>query len=339
MQEKRFYVDKDSIRFLYLTDTHYNATSPASRKDDLLEASLLKTQEVLEIARKEKADVVLHGGDFFQRPDVTDLVAGRVAGIIKEFNMPFFVVPGGHDIYGNNIETIYRTKLGLLAKAGLVELLIHPQKEYVLFAGKGITVQVTGTASHFGMDVEGIEDDYVLQYKNADYAVHIVHGMLVPYPFIPHIPSVLIDSIVHTKADITLAGHYHIGFAPVEKNGRLFINCGALVRRTNDLKEINRIPQVVLIEFSAKGISYRMIPLKTALPGEEVLDRNALLQRQEREVKVQSFLGQIKTTQGMQAVNIQEIIEMLSKNKNLPSKVVQVALERISKMQSLIDKG
>lgn len=324
---------------LFLTDTHYNATSPSNRKDNLLETSLKKTQEVLEICHAHQVDAVLHGGDFFQRPDVTDLVAGRVASIIREFRVPFFVVPGGHDIFGNNIETINRTKLGLFAKSGLVRLLIHPTQECVILKGEGVSVQLTGTASHYGIDVEAIDEDYVLQYKNADYAVHVVHGMLMPRQFIPNAPVVVIDRICNTLADVTLAGHYHIGFPPVCYDGKWFMNCGALVRRTNDLKEISRTPQVILIEISKNGIKHVHIPLKTARPGDEVLDRNEILRKQNQAVKVQTFLGQIKTVQGIQSLDIQEIIESLSRNKNLPPRVVKVALERVSKMQELIDRG
>ena len=45
------------------------------------------------------------------------------------------------------------------------------------------------------------------------------------------------NQIKHTLADMTLGAHYHIGFDPVEVDGKIFINPGAMVRRTSDLKK------------------------------------------------------------------------------------------------------
>jgi exonuclease SbcC len=332
--------DREDIKFLYFTDTHYNATSPRNRKDNLLETSLEKTKEILDLIKGENADFVVHGGDFFQKADVTDLVAGRVAQLIKTIQVPFFVVPGNHDLFGNNIESIYRTKLGFFAKAGLVELLIHPSQESVIIRNSNLSVQLTGTASHYGIDYENMENDYILTYKNADFAVHVVHGMLVPKPFIPGVPSVLIDDILDTRADITLAGHYHIGFDPVQKNGKTFINCGSVVRRTNDLKEMSRTPQVLLVTLKKSGdIRYSFIQLKRARPGDEVLDRSEILRKQHHAAVKQNFVAQIRKTQNIQSLNIGTIVRELAQNKSLPQGIVKEALDRISKIQELMGEN
>jgi exonuclease SbcC len=328
--------DREEIKFLYFTDTHYNATSPRNRKDNLLETSLEKTREIIDLMKNEGVDFAVHGGDFFQKADVTDLVAGRVAHLIKTVPVPLFVVPGNHDLFGNNIESINRTKLGFFAKAGLVDLLIHPTQESVIIKNRHLSVQLTGTGSHYGIDYEDVEEDYVLKYKNADFAIHVVHGMLVPKPYIPGLPYVLIDDIQDTMADITLAGHYHIGFDPVEKDGKLFINCGSAVRRTNDLKEMSRMPQVVLVTIRKGNISYKYIPLKSALPGDEVLDRTELLKRQQQAAAKHNFVSQIRKTQNIQSFNIGGIVKELAQGEDLPQGIVKEALDRISLMQELM---
>lgn len=340
MQVKHFPIkDKNTIKLLYFSDTHYNATSPKNRKDNLLETSLLKTNEILKVSRDENVDAVIHGGDFFEKPDVTDLVAGRVAEIIKSFEVPFFVVPGGHDLYGNNIETVQRTKIGLFAQSGLVELLSHFSNEYVIMENNKLSVQLTGTASHFGIDYENIDKDYILNYKNADFAVHTIHGMLMSKPFMPGTPFVLIDDILDTKADITLAGHYHLGFDPVYKNNKWFINSGAVVRKQNEIKEIERTPQITIVEISAEdGIKHKTVPLKTAQPGNEILDRAEIIKRQNREIKTESFLNMLNQTQNLRTPNIRTIINEIASNKNLSPKVIETALDRISKMQEMIER-
>lgn len=340
LQEIMLAHNKDFIKFMYITDTHFNATTPKNRKDNLLETGLYKLDEAVEIANNNEVDFVLHGGDFFEKPDVTDLVAGRVAKRIRKFKMPVMVVPGGHDLFGNNIESIKRTKLGFFNQSGLVKLLIHPDKDNIIVKNKNLSVQLTGTASHYGIDNENIDEDYVLKYKNADFAIHTIHGMLMPKPFIPNTPTVLIDDIIDTKADLTLAGHYHIGFDPVNINGKLFCNCGAMVRKKNDIKEMNRMPKVVIITISkAKGIEMQFIELKTAKPGDEVLDRTEIEKRQQRAIKVQGFLGQIKQAQNIKTLNINTIVQEISKNKKLPQEVVKLSLDRVSKIQELLETG
>src|SRR5699024_3616797 len=105
--------------------------------------------------------------------------------------------------------------------------------------------------------------------------IHMAHGMLLDRPFIKGIPYTLIDDIKGTYADITLAGHYHTDFGVLEMENKFFINPGSLVRTTNSLKEIERIPKAVLIKIK-DGIKIELIPLKSALSGEKVLDRKEI---------------------------------------------------------------
>lgn len=330
--------DNSAIKFLYFADSHFTATSPKNRTDNLFEASIAKLGEIAGLCRQLEVDFVLHGGDFFDRPDVTDLVAGQVASLVKKAGVPFFVVPGGHDLYGNNIDSVRRTKLGLFKQAGLVELLIHPSVDRVLVKKGDLTLQLTGTGSHFGIDTENIEDDYVLTYRDADCAVHTVHGMLMPKRFIPGTPIVLVADIDYTAADITFTGHYHLGFKTVELGKRYFVNCGAMVRRKNDLKEIGRKPQVAVVTVSKRRSIEKIeyLPLQTAPEGEDVLDRAEILRKIQRKEKEKEYRENASQVQGMEAVDLHSVIEKISQNKACPPEVVQVALARIEKMQEIM---
>lgn len=324
-----------SIKVLFFTDTHYTARTPKNRKDDLFETSLIKTEEIVNLANALGVDICIHGGDFFDRPDVTDAVAGKVAKIIRNLNCGFYGIAGGHDLFGNNIERLYNTKLGLLEGAGLIKILTHPSIERVIFNKSKFSLQLTGTSSHFGIDVDNIKDDYVVPYKEAMYALHMVHGMLMPKPFIPGAHVVLIDDIKDTLADVTIAGHYHLGFKPVSVNNKIFINPGGLVRKNNDEKEIERIPGALLLEFG-DSITYQFVPLKSAKDGEDVLDRSEILKRKAQDIKINNFLGEIRRTSEIKSLDIHSIIETISKNRELSEKVVKVAVERVGKMQELL---
>lgn len=326
-----------NIKVLFFTDTHYTSRTPKNRKDDLFETSLVKTQEIVELANSLKVDFCLHGGDFFDRPDVTDYIAGRVAKILRKLDCELYGIAGGHDLFGNNLDKLNNAKLGLLEGAGIIKILTHPLKEKIIFNKNKYSLQLTGTSSHFGIDIDNIFDDYVITKKDAMYALHAVHGMLMPKPFIPGAHVVLTEDIKNTLADITIAGHYHLGFKPVTIDGKTFINPGGMVRKNNDEKEIERIPGVLLLEFG-DSISYKFIPLKSSKDGEEVLDRSEILKRQSQDLKINNFLGEIKRTSEVKTIDINSIIDTISKNRELPEKVVKVAVDRIGKMQELLNE-
>lgn len=324
-----------SIKILFFTDTHYTAKSPKNRKDDLFETSLLKTQEIVDIANNLDVDFCLHGGDFFDKPDVTDYVAGCVAKILRCLKSPLYGIAGGHDLFGNNLNKLHNTKLGLFERAGIIKILTHPKDERIIFQKGDFSLQLTGTSSHFGIDIENINDDYIITEKSAMYALHAVHGMLMPKPFIPGAYVVLTENIKETLADVTIAGHYHLGFKPVAINDKLFINPGGIVRKNNDEKEIERIPGVLLLEFG-NAISYKFIPLSCAKDGQEVLDRSEIIERQAADIKINNFLGEIRRTSEVKSLDIHLIIDEISKNNHLPEEVVKVAVDRIAKMQELL---
>ncbi|HLS54237.1 MAG TPA: metallophosphoesterase, partial [Tissierellaceae bacterium] len=65
------------MKLLFFTDTHIRGTTPKNRKDDFPEALERKLYEVLDLINKENIDYVLHGGDLFDRPDLSVSIVSR----------------------------------------------------------------------------------------------------------------------------------------------------------------------------------------------------------------------------------------------------------------------
>ena len=59
------------LRFLFLTDTHIRGTNPQNRKDDFLKTLFDKMTEVFDLAKQNNVDIIIHGGDVFDRPDIS----------------------------------------------------------------------------------------------------------------------------------------------------------------------------------------------------------------------------------------------------------------------------
>lgn len=259
------------MKLLYITDTHLRGTTPENRKDNLPQNLKAKLQEVVEMAASYDVFALLHGGDLFDLAVPGLAVTAELLQPLKELKCPIYIVPGNHDLYGRNLFTLPRTLLGFLGRMGNLNLV---GEEPIYLDDGDIRVQLSGTPYHYDVD-RGDGSKYIIKKRNCDVAVHLAHGMLVDKSIFPGADYILIDSIKEeTEADFTLIGHNHLGFAPYEYQGKWFINPGGLVRLSNHLKEISRRPQALLLDLEGVKPSFELIPLKTAKPGEEVLDRS-----------------------------------------------------------------
>ncbi len=259
------------MKLLYLTDTHIRGDNPHHRRDDFPATVRAKLLEVAGLVRALEVDAVLHGGDFFDQPSPELSVVGDFIRIFIEMGVPIYVVQGNHDIFACNPDTLEHTMLGLLHRVGTLHVLRRGERVYL--ESRGVRVQLTGTPFHFNMDRVDPLADYCVTKEDCDYAVHLAHGMLLDKPFFPGTPHTLVSTVApHTAADYTLGSHAHFGYPDVEWDGRWFINPGSLVRLSVQPGDIQRTPQVLLLDFTGSRPVHTKIPLKSARPGHEVLD-------------------------------------------------------------------
>ena len=317
------------MKILYFTDSHIRGNAPKSRLDDYFETCLKKHQEILDLARDHHVDAILHGGDLFDRPDVSIAVVSAFSKLLMDSPCPFYIVSGNHDIYGHNPETINRTMLGLLNNIGLVHLM---NDESILLEGD-CKVKIHGTPYRYGMDQEENRSRYILKEKGEeDYLVHVIHGFLMDKPIHESIAHTLVTDIQETSADVTLTGHYHTGFKTQEIDGKYFINPGSIVRIANNLSEIKRRPKVILLEFG-ENIQVQEIYLKSALPGEEVLDRSEIEQHQFKKAKLYEFQELIDASANFAKSDVFELIGEISAMGKVDDAIKKEAIRRLAQVQ------
>ena len=327
------------IRLLYFTDPHIRGSNPRARIDDFPAAMKSKLREVWKLADEHQCQVVICGGDLFDRPDPAYVVAGEFAAVLAECPVSLYTVPGNHEIYGYNLDTVSRTALGLLAQIEVVRLL--NRTEPVVLEDDDFAVYITGQGYHGDMDRSqadyqtGLEIDWMGAYK-----VHVVHGMLVEKPLPYDAPHTVIKDL-KSDADVILAGHEHVGFGYQKcKSGTTCVNPGALGRVRADMAEMYRPIQVALLEFSGDGEArVEMLPLSCARPGTEVLSREYLTQQAEREKRTAHFLSLLASEGEARFLDIREIVDDISRRENLPESVVQDALERLSRAREELGRG
>jgi exonuclease SbcD len=333
------------MKLLYLTDTHIRGTSPRNRLDDLPAALLAKLEEVVALAHTHKVSAILHGGDLFDRPDVAPAVALEFLRTLMRAPCPIYGIAGNHDVFGFNPQTVPRTMLGLFDGFQLFRL-IKPG-EVVWLSEEGLKVQLTGQEFHAELDRRNPVLDYCVvpsgqggslheRHAEADFALHLTHGMLLEKPFFEGSAHTLLDSVMaHTVADVTFGGHYHPGWSKVHQvDGRLFINPGALVRLGSQAADFRRPVQVVLLSLElGHPIRYELLTLSSAQPGEAVLDRSQEGAQMARDRALADFIQGIGDTSQFEVLEIQAIMERIADNEGVPARVKEEALRRLGLAQ------
>ncbi|MFZ5828356.1 MAG: metallophosphoesterase family protein [Bacillota bacterium] len=341
------------MKILYLTDTHIRGTSPRSRLDDMPAALKAKLGEVVALAKEHQVAAILHGGDLFDRPDVAPAVAREFLQVLVEAPCPIYGIAGNHDLYGFNPQTVVRTMLGLFDSFGLFRLLRPGERVWV--EEGGLRVQITGQEFHAELDRRDPVLDYCLRPEaeagpeqlhrrsgEADFAIHLTHGMLLERPFFEGTAHTLLEAIMdQTVADVTFGGHYHPGFAKIHaRDGRLFINPGALVRLGSQRADFHRPVQVVLLTLEkGEPVRAELIPLATARPGEEVLDRADEEGQLAREQALADFILGIGDASQFEVLEVQQIMERIAENGGVPPTVKAEALRRLGLAQEELARG
>lgn len=321
------------MKILYFTDTHIRGTTPKNRKDNFLDTLENKFNELVKVIEDNDIDYVLHGGDLFDRPDISPSIVRKFAMILNKIKIPIYSIAGNHDIYGHNPNTINRTMLGLFDGIGILNLI--NENDSIVIEKNNLKVQITGSPYKYGIDSSDDKSMYLLDKRNesVDFAIHLTHGMLLDKPFIKGVPHTLIDDIIHTKADITLCAHYHSGFGIKEYDNKYFINPGSLVRITNSLKEIDRMPRAVIIDLNNKTINLDFYYLETAQKGEHVLDRSIVEKNIFRSEKIVQFKQSIDSSQDFDKLNINHILNNIMNTENIDENIKKEAMKRIEYAQ------
>ncbi|MHB8171254.1 MAG: metallophosphoesterase family protein [Thermincolia bacterium] len=340
------------LKLIYFTDAHIRGNNPRSRVDNFPDALKSKFREIFNLATNlayrrygstpiEDVAIVC-GGDLFDRPDPMYAVFGEFASVLAKSPVPIYVVPGNHEIYGYNLETLPRTALGVLSQVGLVKILTREPEILKLewaraYSGglQSVTVELTGQGFYNDIDRNPLDYQPPERTYSESYQVHVVHGMLVDKPLPYEVAHTLVDDVV-TTADVILSGHEHLGYGLKQRGDTWFCNPGALSRMSAKVEEMHRPVQVAVFTFSEDGIEAELVPLMCAAPGSEVLSRDHLVEAAESEERMNRFLNLLAREGESKFLEVREIVDGIAKKEKLPKAVVNEALDRIAKAREAL---
>lgn len=318
------------MKFIFFTDSHIKGVNPGRRKDIYYVAVLKKLMEIGYVVKQEDIDFVVHGGDLFDLPKVSNKLFGQVASIIKDWGREMYVVPGNHDVYGQNIETLEHTSLGALAKAKVVNLMTRDNSPFY-FQKKSEPncplIAFTGQEYYSGID-KGINNDYEIEPSQAKFNFLVAHGMLLDKPFHPDVPHTVMSNVI-TSADMVLSGHYHPGPIEVVVNNTRFLNPGSMAR----VEISKRMPTYAIVEVTDNGINYELRQFNCAEPSEDVFDFTSATEEKQHKGTLETFKKTIQDIDVKDANNINDILNKVTANLNSSVKHTNAVISMITEAQ------
>ena len=115
-------------------------------------------------------------------------------------------------------------------------------------------------------------------------------------------------------------------------DGKYFVNPGSLVRITNSLSELKRKPKVAIIKLD-ESIDIELVELRSALNGEDVLDRSEIENHIFKNEILYDFRQTIERAINFDKLEVNEILLEVSNAEGVSNEVKEEALRRISYSQ------
>jgi len=293
-------------RVMYTTDWHLCFKCPGKRKEtDFFDLQMDKVEEIIKIAIKNDVGLIIHGGDFFDSPRVDYWLLNAIIKrlqTLQEYNIKLYIVPGSHDMYGYNIDSLHSTALGTLVETGIANILTGK-----LNIGDITFYGIPATLNHDVSLYAGLEKR----------AVVISHNMITPTS-VPYDHILLQD--IPGNENLFLTGHYHRYFM-IKQNNNVFINTGPVVR--TDISECAHAPCVVLLDFNGK-VSIKKVDLGSA-------KKNVF----NADVTTQEPINFVNSLQSTKFVfcDIFDLTKQIGKAMSVPDTIITEAINRLEKVQ------
>ncbi len=322
-------------QFLVVGDLHWRAVNPRARTDDFQAALVAKLMEIFGLARQHRCAAILQTGDLTDTAGLQLSTIGDLMEVLRESPCPVLSIPGNHDTWGANPDTLPRTPFGLLARGGWVQDV--SQRPYHLISANGVPIVITGHAYDAETDLE--PGQYAAPEAEAEaFRVHLTHGMLLRRePGFP-LRHTTLDQIAGLPKlpDVLVNGHEHLSHWVQRIGQTLVLKPGALARLTAHVEEIHRPVQVMLLTVMGAFAQVQDITLQSARPGPEVLSRDHLAEAAERADHLAEFLTLLEGQGEMKFLNTLDMADRLAGEMELPPPVLTEARTRLTRAREEI---
>lgn len=329
------------MKILYLTDTHDMGRNPGARVDDYHSAIFRKMDEAVDEAIRLQVDAIVHGGDWFNHPKVSNIIYNQHQRMLqkpKAAGIPVYCVPGNHDLFGYSMSTIDQTSIGSLAEAKLITLLTQDTPVEITGAD-GVKVAIYGREYSVDIDHDPANDYEINVIKSSSknkIKEHILfsHGMLLDKPFHPDVRHSLTKDVI-TDADYVFNGHYHPGWKQHTIGNTTFVNNGSTGRNEASTGNLTFVPRYTIIDVGSKATTVTAVPYKCAAAGKDIFDRTQLVQNKQHTKHLEAFEQTIQDALAFDAFNPKDILLQTKASKGISKRVLNETLAAIVEQEQL----
>ena len=196
------------VRLLHTSDVHLGPETAETR--DAWEAF----EQLIELANREAADVLLVAGDLFESSRVPDTSLRRIERLLREVPSRVIILPGNHDALDR--DSVYH-RWPVEEAIPRVTVLRNPSGDLLRDVAPGLAVWGRATIEHSPnyRPLQGVQP----RPADALYYVIVAHGH-VTYPGAVERQSSLIspEELVSVASDYVALGHTHL-YAPIPVEG------------------------------------------------------------------------------------------------------------------------
>jgi len=326
------------INILFVGDLHLQVSSPVNRTDNLIETTTKKFDEIYSLVVEHDVDFILIPGDIFNGGQVSNTTLVFAKELLSRSPVDIFVTPGNHDLFNYNINTLERSSLRVLAdlvpqlniKLSSTTPLIHQDN-------KGNSVYITFQEFTNELDKDNSTGYSSELVQDSSINIRVIHSMLLDHK--PPFDQYTLINDVKTNNDIVVSGHDHTGFGIIQRaDKKYFMNPGSLLRLAASKNEINRQVQVGLITVKYKSASLKLIPLKSAKKGSEVLNRESIEENNERAYAMEEFSTLLQKDGVNYKVDILTVLSEIAKVEAVETSLLEQVKEKVLKFMTKGDK-
>jgi len=232
-----------------------------SRTDDYCGALFKKLDFIIAFCKEHGVKNLIHGGDLLDNPNISDLVAGKIAKKLGKSGLKVWYVIGNHDITGKNPETYVNGKLHMFESYPWFNFIGGKVTEFdnCLLTGRNYNYEEEND-----IDVHIKEFDEVVKPR-----ILVLHSMIFgeEKDFLVGTKRIVTSyRSMNVNADLVLCGHYHPGFGikrlEVLNNSVVFVNPGSFSRTDRLINRTGIGPGLAYIRIgSDKKIRVRCVKI------------------------------------------------------------------------------
>ena len=309
-------------KFIYFQDGHFFGKNSVHYISDYFEDCLLMLDEILLLAKKNKVDAIIDGGDLLHSAEPSYRILDEIADRVEKSKITIYSLFGNHATKYHSIEHSKYTGLAHLFKRSKYFQYLKPhgnEKQNYWIEPFEYCHEVEEDIKENGIYVDDI-------LGKDCWKIAIVHAFVTPKPFMKEVCHVTCDDI-KTNADIVLVAHYHHEWEKTVGN-TLFKDIGCIGRRSITEKDIK--PSILLIDTDKREI--KEIFLKSAKKASEIFDLSKVEEMKDKKNDINAFIKSIEDVQ-FQEMSIKDTVKFIAKEKKIDKAPVDLIINKIGELE------